>query len=161
MYTEQEFKNLTILSEQLNAFIVSCSGKKKASEFLSNFTWRRVCEFFLKKEENHTHLYFALIKIDRIRGIPFLLSDMIKALISKQETTKKPNMNGDESSEESSSSCCSKRHGLSRVWRIDAFRVNSSDVEQLIEIMPFITAPREISISVSYTHLTLPTINSV
>ena len=145
-YTEQDYKNLTMLSEQLKAFIVSRSGEKKASEFLSNFTWRRVCEFFLKKEENNTHLYFALIKIDRIRGIPFLLSDMIKALISKQETTKKTNMNGDESSEESSSSCCSKRHGLSRVWRIDAFRVNRSDVEQLIEMMPFITAPREISI---------------
>ena len=145
-YTEQDYKNLTTLSEQLKAVIVSCSGEKKASDFLSNFTWRRVCEFFLKKEENHTHLYFALIKIDRIRGIPFLLSDMIKALISKQETTKKTNMNGDESSEESSSSCCSKRHGLSRVWRIQAWYVNRSEVEQLIEMMPFITAPHEIEV---------------
>ena len=143
-YTEQDYKNLTMLSEQLKAFIVSRSGEKKASEFLSNFTWRRVCEFFLKKEENNTHLYFALIKIDRIRGIPFLLSDMIKALISKQETTKKTNMNGDESSEESSSSCCSKRHGLSRVRWIDAYSVNRSEVEQLIEMMPFITAPHVI-----------------
>ena len=140
-YTEQDYRNLTILSEQLNAFIVSRSGEKKASEFLSNFTWRRVPEFFLKKEENNTHLYFAQIKMHRFRSIPYLLSDMIKALISKQETTKKTNLNGDESSEESSSSCCSKRHGLSRVWWIDAFHVNRSEVEQLIEIMPFITAP--------------------
>ena len=140
-YTEQDYKNLTILSEQLNAFFLSCSGEKKASEFLSNFTWRRVHEFFLKKEENNTHLYFAKIVIDRIGSIPYLLSDMIKALISKQETTKKTNMNGDESSEESSSSCCSKRHGLSRVRRILAIHVNRSDVEQLIEMMPFITAP--------------------
>ena len=145
-YTEQDYKNLTMLSEQLKAFIVSRSGEKKASEFLSNFTWRRVCEFFLKKEENNTHLYFALIKIDRIRGIPFLLSDMIKALISKQETTKKTNMNGDESSEESSSSCCSKRHGLSRVRRIQARGVNRSEVELMIEIMPFITAPHWIMV---------------
>ena len=145
-YTEQDYKNLTMLSEQLKAFIVSRSGEKKASEFLSNFTWRRVCEFFLKKEENNTHLYFALIKIDRIRGIPFLLSDMIKALISKQETTKKTNMNGDESSEESSSSCCSKRHGLSRVRRIQARDVNRSEVELMIEIMPFITAPHWIMV---------------
>ena len=144
-YTEQDYKNLTILSEQLNAFIVSCSGEKKASEFLSNFTWLRVCEFFLKKEENNTHLYFAQIIMDTISSIPYLLSDMIKALISKQETTKKTNMNGDESSEESSSSCCSKRHGLSRVRRIEA-RVNRSEVELLIEIMPFITAPHEIEV---------------
>ena len=143
-YTEQDYKNLTILSEQLKAFIVSCSGEKKASEFLSNFTWRRVDEFFLKKEENNTYLYFTQILIDRIRSIPYLLSDMIKALISKQETTKKTNMNGDESSEESSSSCCSKRHGLSRVWRIEAVDVDRSEVKQLSEMMPFIAAPHEI-----------------
>ena len=50
-------------------------------------------------------------------------------------------MNGDQSSEESSSSCCSKRHGLSRVRRIEARHVNRSEVEQLSEMMPFITAP--------------------
>ena len=55
-------------------------------------------------------------------------------------------MNGDESSEESSSSCCSKRHGLSRVRWIDAYSVNRSEVEQLIEMMPFITAPHVISV---------------
>ena len=148
--TQQDYKNLTILSEQLKAFIGSRSGEKKASEFLSNFTWRPVCEFFLKKEENNTYLYFTQILIDRISSIPYLLSDMIKALISKQETTKKTNMNGDESSEESSSSCCSKRHGLSRVRRIEALGVNRSDVEQLIEIMPFITALHEIHVEGEY-----------
>ena len=141
-YAEQDYKNLTILSEQLNAFFLSCSGEKKASEFLSNFTWRRVHEFFLKKEENNTHLYFAKIINSKSQGIPFLPCKMIKALISKQETTKKTNMNGDESSEESSSSCCSKRHGLSRVWRIQAYDVNRSEVEQMSEIMPFVTAPQ-------------------
>ena len=144
--TQQDYKNLTILSEQLKAFIGSRSGEKKASEFLSNFTWRPVCEFFLKKEENNTYLYFTQILIDRISSIPYLLSDMIKALISKQETTKKTNMNGDESSEESSSSCCSKRHGLSRVRRIEALFVNRSEVEQLIEMMQIITAPHVIAV---------------
>ena len=143
-YTEQDYKNLTILSEQLKAFVLSSSGEKKASEFLSNFTWRRVDEFFLKKEENNTHLYFMKIRKAEYLGIPFLPCKMIKALISKQETTKKTNMNGDESSEESSSSCCSKRHGLSRVRRIRAWHVNRSEVEQLIEMMPFITAPHDI-----------------
>ena len=143
-YTEQDYKNLTILSEQLNAVMVSCSGVKKASEFLSNLTWCPVGEFFLKKEENNPHLYFKQISNDRSG---FLAHDIIKALISKQETTtKKTNMNGDESSEESSSSCCSKRHGLSRVRRIKAVDVNRSEVEQLIEMMPFITAPHEIGV---------------
>ncbi|XP_073255240.1 uncharacterized protein [Porites lutea] len=142
-YTEQDYKNLIILSEQLKAFFVSCSGEKKASEFLSNFTWRPVDEFFLKKEENNTHLYFT--QIVNSFGVRCLAHDMIKALISKQETTtKNKNVNGDESSEESSSSCCSKRHGLSRVRRIEADDVNRSEVEQLIEMMPIITAPHMI-----------------
>ena len=139
-YTEEDYKNLTILSEQLKAFIGSCSGEKKASEFLSNFTWCRVDEFFVKKEENNTHLYFTQISNDRSG----CLARDIKALISKQETTKKTNMNGDESSEESSSSCCSKRHGLFRVRWIVAFDVNRSEVELMSEMMPFITAPHEI-----------------
>ena len=141
-YTEQDYKNLTILSKQLNAVIVNCSGEKKASEFLSNLTWCPVDEFFLKKEENNTHLYFT--RIIRFRSC-YLPHDIIEALISKQETTtKKTNMNGDESSEESSSSCCSKRHGLSRVWRIKADEVNRSEVELMIEMMPFITAPHKV-----------------
>ena len=140
-YTEQDYSNLIILTQQLNAVIVSSAGEKKASEFLSNLTWRRIDEFFLKKEENNTHLYLdKIVKDEKFKHIPFPC-DIIKALISKQETTKKTNMNGDESSEESSSSCCSKRHGLSRVRRILAIHVNRSDVEQLIEMMPFITAP--------------------
>ena len=140
-YTEQDYRNLTILSEQLNAFIVSCSGEKKASEFLSNLTWRRVAEFFLKKEENNTCLYFTkIIKHNAIKGASFLAYEIFKALISEQETTKRTNMDGDESSEESSSSCCSKHHGLSRVRVIEAQWVNSSDVKLLIEMVPFITA---------------------
>ena len=144
-YEAQDYCNLKILSQQLNAVIVSSAGEKKASEFLSNLTWRQIDEFFLKKEENNTHLYLAKIVKDEWEDIPFPC-DIIKALISKQETTKKTNMNGDESSEESSSSCCSKRHGLSRVWWIVALDVNRSEVEQLIEMMPFITAPHWIMV---------------
>ena len=142
-YTEQDYSNLIILTQQLNAVIVSSAGEKKASEFLSNSTWRQIDEFFLKKEETNTHLYLAKIVKNELRDIP-CPCNIIKSLISKQETTKKTNMNGDESSEESSSSCCSKRHGLSRVRRIEAYYVNRSEVEQLIEMMPFIIAPHEI-----------------
>ena len=142
-YTEQDYSNLIILTQQLNAVIVSSTGEKKASEFLSISTWRSIDEFFLKKEENKTHLYLDKIVKNKLKGIPFPC-DITKALISKQETTKKANMNGDESNEESSSSCCSKRHGLSRVRRIEAWPVNRSEVELMIEIMPFITAPHMI-----------------
>ena len=142
-YTEQSYNNLISLVQQLNAVIVSRTGEQKASEFLNVFPWRSVDEFFLMKEENNTHLYFTqIVKNDNI-PLPY---KMVKTLVSLEETTKKTNMNGDESSEESSSSCCSKRHGLSRVRWIDAYSVNRSEVEQLIEMMPFITAPHVISV---------------
>ncbi|CAH3180191.1 unnamed protein product [Porites lobata] len=137
-YTEQDYNNLISLVQQLNAVIVSRTGEQKASEFLNAFPWRQVNDFFLMKEENNTHLYFT--DIVRCPGDSFLFK-MVKKLVSLEETTKKTNMNGDESSEESSSSCCSKRHGLCRVRTIQAEWVNRSEVEQLIEMMPFITAP--------------------
>ena len=144
-YEAQDYCNLKILSQQLNAVIVSSAGEKKASEFLTSLTWRSIDDFFLKKEENNTHLYLAEIVKHVVREIPFPC-DIIKVLISKQETTKKTNMNGDESSEESSSSCCSKRHGLSRVSKIVARFVERSEVELLSEMMPFIIAAQRISV---------------
>ena len=148
-YTEQSYNNLKTLVQQLNAVIVSRTGEQKASEFLNVFPWRSVDEFFLMKEENNTHLYFTQIVKNTYHGIP-LPFKMVKTLVSLEETTKKTNMNGDESSEESSSSCCSKRHGLSRVRRIEAWDVNRSEVEQLIEMMPFITAPHVIRVLGEY-----------
>ena len=145
--TEQELEiygNLEMLSQQLNAVIVSCGGEKKASEFLSNSTCRSIDEFFLKKEENNTHLYLAQILKNTFSDIPFLPS-ITKALISKQDTTKKTKVNADKSSEESGSSN-SKRHGLSRVREIDAWYVDRSDVELLSGMMAFITAPHGIVI---------------
>ncbi|CAH3187544.1 unnamed protein product, partial [Porites lobata] len=140
-YTEQSYNHLITLAQQLNAVIASRTGEQKASEFLNVFPRRSVDEFFLMKEENNTHLYFT--KIVKSEGTP-LPFKMVKTLVSSEETTKKTNMNGDESSEESSSSCCSKRHGLSRVRRIKASDVNRSEVEQLIEMMLFVTAPHVI-----------------
>ena len=94
------------------------------------------CIIYLE-EENNTYFYFTKI----VKPLPY---KMVKTLVSLEKTTKTTNVNGDESSEESSSSCCSKRHCLSRVRRIEAWMGNRSEVEQLTEMMPFITTPREI-----------------
>ena len=146
-YKEQSYNNLISLTQQLNAVIVSRTGEQKASEFLNVFPWRSVDNFFLMKEEDKTHLYFTKIVRDQYDGISCLPYKMIKTLVSLEETTKKTNMNGDESSEESSSSCCSKRrHGLSRVRRIEGSWVNRSEVELISEMMQFITAPHLIQV---------------
>ena len=144
-YTEQSYNNLITLTQKLNAVIVSRTGEQKASEFLNAFPWRRVHEFFLMKEENNTHLYFTKIVNRFVVDVIHFPFDMVKTLVSLEETTKKTNMNGGESSEESSS-CCLKRHGLSRVREIVAYVVNRSEVEQMIVMMPFITAPHWIHV---------------
>ena len=57
-YTEQDYSNLIILAQQLNTVIVSSAGEKKASEILSNSTWRRINEFFFKeRRKQHSPLF--------------------------------------------------------------------------------------------------------
>ena len=78
---------MTVL-EDLNAVVVSCSGEKKASEFLKKYRYRSVDEFFLKKEQN-TYLYFASIN-KLFDDLPFP-TEMLKELITAPESTAQKN----------------------------------------------------------------------
>ena len=127
---------LLINAEQLNDLV-----KEKLVKTTVNVNY----VFFTDDKECTEQDYKNLIILCQ-QGISFLANDIIKALIGRQETTKKTNMNGDESSGESSSSCCSKLHGLCRVRKIEAQWLDRSEVEQLSEMMPFITAPHEIEV---------------
>ena len=127
---------LLIKADQLNDLV-----KEKLVKTTVNVNY----VFFTDDKECTEQDYKNLIILCQ-QGISFLANDIIKALIGRQETTKKTNMNGDESSGESSSSCCSKLHGLCRVRKIEAQWLDRSEVEQLSEMMPFITAPHEIEV---------------
>ena len=147
-HPEEDYYNLITVLEDLNAVVVSCSGEKKASEFLKKYRYRSVNEFFLKKEQN-TYLYFAKIN-------PPFPTEMLKELITAPESTAQKNTKDEDkqSSEQdnrtglfftkdSDSTSCSA-HCLSMVWDISAYDVDRSEMEVLSDVIPLVIAPREI-----------------
>ena len=153
---EDYYKFITVL-EDLNAVVVSCSGEKKASEFLKKYRYRSVNDFFLKKEHN-TYLYFASIN-NGLRGDPPFPTEMLKELITAPESTAQKNTKDEDkqSSEQdnrtglfftkdSDSTSCSA-HCLSMVWDINAVNVDRSVMEVLTDVIPLVIAPRRIWVS--------------
>ena len=153
-HPEEDYYNLITVLEDLNAVVVSCSGKKKASEFLKKYRYRSVNEFFLKKEQN-TYLYFASINKSNYPNRPFP-TEMLKELITAPESTAQKNTKDEDkqSSEQdnrtglfftknSDSTSCSA-HCLSMVWDIRADDVDRSVMEVLTDVIPLVIAPRRI-----------------
>jgi len=54
--TEQSYRDLISVLEDLSAVIVSCSGEKKASDILKKYSLPNVPNIFLKKEEGKTYV---------------------------------------------------------------------------------------------------------
>ena len=155
-HLEEDYYNFITVLEDLNAVVVSCSGKKKASEFLKKYRYRSVNKFFLKKEQN-TYLYFASINNGLFGDRPFP-TEMLKELITAPESTAQKNTKDEDkqSSEQdnrtglfftkdSDSTSCSA-HCLSMVWGISALLVDRSEMEVLTDVIPLVIAPRWIRV---------------
>ena len=151
-HTGQSYQDLISVVEDLSAVVVSCSGEKKASDFLKKYSLENLDDIFLKKEEGKIYLYIA-----RIASIPFP-TEMLKELISSPESTRKKKPVSDQSNEQDDSStlCLTEnsasdtqaiQHCLSYVWSIFVFVVERQEMEMLIDVLPFLTSPREITIS--------------
>ena len=153
-HLEEDYYKFFSVLEDLNAVVVSCSGEKKASEFLKKYRYRSLDEFFLKKEQN-TYLYFASINKRLSDDLPFP-TEMLKELITAPESTAQKNTKDEDkqSSEQdnrtglfftkdSDSTSCSA-HCLSMVRDIRAWNVDRSEMEVLTDVIPLVIAPREI-----------------
>ena len=156
-HPEEDYYKLITVVQDLNAVVVSCSGKKKASEFLKKYQYRSVDEFFLKNEQN-AYLYFARIfksALGDSHHRPFP-TEMLKELITAPESTAQKNTKDEDkqSSEQdnstglfftkdSDSTSCSA-HCLSMVWDIIAVDVDRSEIEVLTDVIPLVIAPRVI-----------------
>ena len=158
-HPEEDYYNFITVLVDLNAVVVSCSGEKKASEFLKKYRYRSVNEFFLKKEQN-TYLYFASIKKSLSDDLPFP-TEMLKELITAPESTAQKNTKDEDkqSSEQdnrtglfftkdSDSTSCSA-HCLSMVRDIGAWHVDRSEMEVLTDVIPLVIAPRMIGVGVT------------
>ena len=155
-HPEEDYCKFITVVEDLNAVVVSCSGEKKASEFLKKYRYRSVDEFFLKKEQN-TYLYFVRINKDPFGDPPFP-TKMLKELITAPESTAQKNTKDEDkqSSEQdnrtglfftknSDNTSCSA-HCLSMVWDINVNNVDRSEMEVLTNVIPLVIAPRVIQV---------------
>ena len=155
--TEQRHQDLISVLEDLSAVVVSCSGEKKASDFLKKHSLSPV-QVFLKNEEGKIYLYIAEIGKSTIapyirRTLPTeILTDLIK---SPESSQKKPV--DDQSNEQDGSSALSltenstddtraTHHCLSFVWSIDVPVYERQEIETLIDVLPMVTSPRDIAI---------------
>ena len=81
-HTEQIYRDKIAVVDDLGTVVVSCSGEKKASDFLKKY--RSVDDFFLKKEEDgKIYLYISQIH-DRYSGFP---TEMLRKLISLPDSS--------------------------------------------------------------------------
>ena len=96
-HPEKANRDLITVVEDLNAVVVSCSGEMKATDFLKKYPFRPVDHFFLKKDDEHMHLYFGWIVQ---KGDVLFPTEMLKELIASPESIEKKKLIADQSSEQ-------------------------------------------------------------
>jgi len=140
-YTEQIYRDLVTVVEDLSAVVVSCAGKKKASDLLKKY--RAVDDFLLKEEEDgKIYLYIAQIH-DRCSAFP---AEMLRELVCDQ-SNEQDNCGALGLSDNTDRSCDIIHHGLSCVWRVSISDVKRQEMETLTHVLSFVTSPRGIVIS--------------
>ena len=151
--TEQSYQDLISVLEDLSAVVVCCSGEKwKASDFLKKYYSLSSVDVFLKKEEGKIYLYITAINPTYTESTFEILTELIP---SPESTQKKPVDNQSNEQDDSSALCLSENstddtqathHCLSFVWEINVFVRKTQDIELLIDVLPFVTSPRNIVI---------------
>ena len=154
LLTKQSNEDLISVVDDLSAVIVTCSGEKKASDFLK-YSLQYPEHVFLKKEDGKIYLYFAIIDI-LLTTFP---TEMLRELISSPESTRKKKPVDDQSNEQDDSSALgltdnstvdtqATQHCLSCVPFICGDVIKRQEMETLIDVLPFVTSPRAIYIFV-------------
>ena len=148
-HTEQSYRDVISVLEDLSAVILSCSGEKNASAVLKKYPLQDVDDIFLKKEEGKTYVYFP-----EIRSI---YTEMLRELMSSPQSTERKEPVYDQSNEQADSSAlCSTenstaetratQHCLSCVWEINFCVEERQEMETLIDVLSCVTSPRTIRI---------------
>ena len=148
-HTEQSYRDVISVLEDLSAVIVSCSGEKKASAFFKKYPLQNVNGIFLKKEEGKTYLYFAKIW----SNFSTSLTEMFRELISSPECTQRNDQSNEQDdisalclTENSTAETRTTQHCLSCVWYISFLSGKRQEMETLIDVLSFVTSPRTICI---------------
>ena len=153
--SEQSYRDLITLTEDVNAVVVTCSGEKKAAaDFLKKHPWRLLDEFFLKKERK-ANLYICKITNMKYPYPKTFPTEMLRELISSPESTQKSGVS-DQTNEQDineTASCLTENtdsttgptpHCLSCVTQIFISDIERQEMETLVEVLPFVTSPEHI-----------------
>ena len=155
-HSEQSYRDLITVTQDVNAVVVSCSGDKKAADFLKMHSVRPLHELFLKKERT-MNLYVS--KFSKLRqGYPDTFpTEMLRELISSRKSTQKSGVS-DQTNEQDineTASCSTENtdsttgptpHCLSCVAEIVIDNIERQEMETLVEVLPFVTSPGRIQI---------------
>ena len=160
-HSEQSYRDLITITEDVNAVVVSCSGDKKAAaDFLKKHSVRPLHEFFLKKERK-MNLYVR--KFSKwFCGYPDTFpTEMLRELISSPESTQKSGVS-DQTNEQDineTASCLTENtdsttgptpHCLSCVTEIIIYDIQRQEMETLGEVLPFVTSLEVLDIRGKY-----------
>ena len=151
--TEQSYQDLISVLEDLSAVIVSCSGEKKASDFVKKYSLSSV-DVFLKKDEGKIYLYIAEIRGGFTWNVfpPEILTELIS---SPESTQKKPVDDQSNERDDSSALCLTENstddtqathHCLSFIKSIQVYVDGRQEIETLSDVLPFLTSPQYIFI---------------
>ena len=86
VYGRRDYCDFITVLEDVNAVVVSCSGEKKAADFLRKYPFCSSHEFFVKKEEK-AHLYIRKITNFYSTGLAAMLKELIASPESSQQKT--------------------------------------------------------------------------
>ena len=138
-------------------------SQKKASDFLKKDSLRNVDDIFLKKEGEKTYLYIVRIDSDNCT----FPTEMLREFMSSPECTQRKKLVDDQSNEQDDNSalCLTEnstadtqptQHCLSCVVGSTVFVNDRQEMENLIDVLSYVTSPRYINIDVSRANATDP-----
>ena len=153
-HTDQRYRDLISVLEDLSAVIVSCSDEKKASDFLKKYSLTEAGNFFLKKEERKTYLYIAGI---HALGSKFPTEMLRELMLSPKCTQRKKPVDDQSNEQDDNSALCltenstadtqATQHCLSCVTIISVHVHERQEMETLIDLLSFVTSQRAIEIA--------------
>ena len=145
-YSEKSYRDLIIVAEDINAVILSCSGEKKATDFLKKCPRLPLCKYFLKREGKIILCLTTISKEDFI-----ILTEMLREPISSTAESALVKRVGDTLNKHNSetASCLTKNtdsitgptsHSLSFVMEIYTDDMERHEMKMLADFFPFGTS---------------------
>ena len=148
--SEKSYQNLITVAKDIDAVFLSCSGEKKAADFLKKFPRRPLKEFFFKRERK------IIVYVCRLwNSFP---TEMLRELISPTVGSTRVKRVGDPLNEQDNETtpCLTQNtfgitdltpHSLSCLTHIYIYHIERQEMEMLADFLPLFTALQGIVIT--------------